>query len=101
MLCNSFFSTIQAVAVTCKGNPAIASANILTQAYTAVVCIAVRSFTVLPLVVLRTGRKMHCRFGFAVCHGTGTILGICQNFLRKSMKKDDTKSSLIPEALPN
>jgi hypothetical protein len=33
---------------TCSGSPAIASASILTQAYTAVACIAVRSFTVLP-----------------------------------------------------
>ena len=35
------------------GSPAMASASILTQAYTAVVCIAVRSLTAFPLVCRR------------------------------------------------
>ena len=36
---------------TCSGRDAIVSDRILMHAYTAVVCMAVRSFTVLPLVV--------------------------------------------------
>lgn len=36
---------------TCSGRPAMASASILTQEYTAVICIADRSVTVLPAVV--------------------------------------------------
>jgi hypothetical protein len=35
----------------CSGREAIVSASILTQAYTAVVCMAVLSLTVFPLLV--------------------------------------------------